>query len=90
LCSKYTRALTFEEVCQEARANAKAVAGRNSGKSQCSGTFTVSSHCRADFRDFFCCARDTIGQQKLAAHVEKEKATMNEFRRMMGLPLEGE
>jgi len=28
--------------------------------------------------------------QKLAAHLDKEREKMNEFRKMMGLPLEGD
>ena len=33
-------------------------------------------------------AKDVAGQQKLAAHQERERDKMREFRLMMGLPLE--
>mmetsp|Transcript_63030 Transcript_63030/g.92423 ORF Transcript_63030/g.92423 Transcript_63030/m.92423 type:complete len:182 (+) Transcript_63030:352-897(+) len=35
-------------------------------------------------------AKNIAGQQKLAAHLDKEREKMNEFRKMMGLPLEGD
>ena len=33
-------------------------------------------------------AKEVAGQQKLAAHLEREKDKMREFRLMMGLPLD--